>query len=208
MGKNGCGDFARRRCFHRSVTRQCRFPGPALPPDQPGADLRVRVLAVARDPFPGRSTPPLRAATPHRAFGARLPGACAPRFGATRHWQHQEGQSDSYRVSLKLALQREFLAVADRGEPGELPPEIPPATVTSAWAWTPSSVTGGRSGRLQKFPFRSPTRPGYKPRPGRFRTQLFKELGSRVWPRSRCHAGGFYSVRCFASTLFLDGSSG
>jgi hypothetical protein len=110
----------------------------------------------------------LRAATPYRAFGARLPGAYAPRFGATRHWEHQEGQSDSYRVSLGLTPQREFLAVADRGEPGELPLEIPPAAVTSGWAWTPSSVTGGHSGRLQKFPFQSPTKPGYKPRLGRF----------------------------------------
>jgi hypothetical protein len=69
---------------------------------------------------------------------------------------------------MRLAPQRECLAVADRGEPGELPQEIPPLAVSSSRAWTPSSVTGGRSGRLQKFP-----------------SQLFKEQGSRVWPRSR-----------------------
>lgn len=69
---------------------------------------------------------------------------------------------------MRLAPQRECLAVADRGEPGELPQEIPPLAVSSGRAWTPSSVTGGRSGRLQKFP-----------------SQLFKEQGSRVWPRSR-----------------------
>jgi hypothetical protein len=86
---------------------------------------------VARDPIPGTIDPALTGGRSLPDLESPAPGGRAPRFGATRHWEHQEGQSDSYRVSLGLAPQREFLAVADRGEPGELPQEIPPAAVTS-----------------------------------------------------------------------------
>jgi len=100
-------------------------PAPALPPDQSGADPGREFLAVARDLVPRDDRlHPRGRPLPNRAVHARFPGA-KPHGSVLPDTGHQEGQSVSSRVSLKLALQRECLAVADRSEPGGSAPGDP-----------------------------------------------------------------------------------
>lgn len=107
-------------------------PAPALPPDQSGADPGREFLAVARDLVPRDDRlHPRGRPLPNRAVHARFPGA-KPHGSVLPDTGHQEGQSVSSRVSLKLALQRECLAVADRSEPGGSAPGDPASPLSPA----------------------------------------------------------------------------